>query len=84
MSMNIWDTENDEALVQRCEHHTEFVVGLDFNIFIEGQVMSMCCHTRLSGRAVGGGLLVGRIYLHMATRLTTLDSVKRQLPRLIA
>jgi len=40
MSMNIWDTENDDALVQRCEHHTEFVVGLDFNIFIEGQVSS--------------------------------------------
>lgn len=38
MCMNIWDTENDDALVQRCEHHTEFVVGIDFNIFVEGQV----------------------------------------------
>lgn len=38
MSFNLWDTEQEEALVQQCEHHTEFVVGLDFNIFIEGQV----------------------------------------------
>ena len=40
MSFNLWDTEQEEALVQQCEHHTEFVVGLDFNIFVEGQVAS--------------------------------------------
>jgi peroxin-7 len=34
----LWDISVEESLVERCEHHTEFVIGLDFNIFIEGQV----------------------------------------------
>jgi len=34
----LWDTSRPEPLVQRSEHHTEFCVGCDFNIFIEGLV----------------------------------------------
>ena len=27
-------------MTERLDHHTEFVVGIDFNMFIEGQVAS--------------------------------------------
>lgn len=30
----------ENPLVNRMEHHTEFVVGLDWNMFIEGQLGS--------------------------------------------
>jgi len=38
MTSMLWDTIQEDPLIQRYEHHTEFVVGLDFNMFIEGQL----------------------------------------------
>ena len=39
MSVNVWNIENPEApLMNRFEHHTEFVVGLDCNLFVEKQI----------------------------------------------
>jgi len=39
MSVIIWDTAAPrEPLVRRIDHHTEFVQGIDFNLFIEGQI----------------------------------------------
>ena len=40
MSLMLWDFMQENPLLHRFEHHTEFVVGLDFNIFIEGQLAS--------------------------------------------
>jgi len=40
MTINIWDVGKENPLVNRMEHHTEFVVGLDWNMFIEGQIGS--------------------------------------------
>ena len=40
MTVNIWDLKEQNPLINRLEHHTEFVVGLDFNMFIEGQIGS--------------------------------------------
>jgi len=34
MSVQIWDL-NKQQIVNRFDHHTEFVVGLDFNLFVE-------------------------------------------------
>jgi len=39
MSLKHWDTEApDDPLIQSLDHHTEFVVGVDFNIFIPNQI----------------------------------------------
>lgn len=39
MSVILWDTmAQGDPLVRRFDHHTEFVVGIDFNLFIEGQI----------------------------------------------
>jgi peroxin-7 len=39
MSMMLWDLGRPEdPFMQRYEHHTEFALGVDFNIFVEGQV----------------------------------------------
>eukprot|EP00164_Ancoracysta_twista_P009899 GFYU01014777.1.p1 GENE.GFYU01014777.1~~GFYU01014777.1.p1 ORF type:complete len:314 (-),score=73.51 GFYU01014777.1:17-958(-) len=38
MSTIIWDTKLPNPMVNRMDNHTEFVVGLDWNLFIEGQV----------------------------------------------
>ena len=38
MTLVIWDIEADDTVLYKHDHHTEFVVGLDFNLFIEGQV----------------------------------------------
>eukprot|EP00761_Pharyngomonas_kirbyi_P008164 gb/GECH01008175.1/.p1 GENE.gb/GECH01008175.1/~~gb/GECH01008175.1/.p1 ORF type:complete len:332 (+),score=77.51 gb/GECH01008175.1/:1-996(+) len=41
MSLKIWDFEaSEDALLENYEHHTEFVVGMDFNLEIEGQLAS--------------------------------------------
>jgi len=40
MTLMLWDTIQEDPLIQRYEHHTEFVVGLDFNMFVEGQMAS--------------------------------------------
>lgn len=42
MSIVLWDISQENPLIERYEHHTEFVMGLDFNIFIEGQLASCC------------------------------------------
>lgn len=40
MSVCIWDTALDNALVHKYEQHTEFVLGVDFNMFLENQIAS--------------------------------------------
>jgi peroxin-7 len=40
MSMCLWDTLAEEPLLNKYEHHTEFVLGCDFNLFHEGQIAS--------------------------------------------
>lgn len=40
MSVILWDTAAREPLVRRLDHHTEFVVGIDFNLFAENQLAS--------------------------------------------
>jgi peroxin-7 len=35
----------EDALVAKCEHHTEFVLGLDFNLFVDG-LISTCSWDR--------------------------------------
>ena len=40
MSALIWDC-NTQQVVNRFDHHTEFVVGIDFNLFNEGQLASV-------------------------------------------
>jgi peroxin-7 len=37
MSVNIWDC-NVQRVINKFDHHTEFVVGLDFNLFVEKQL----------------------------------------------
>lgn len=39
MSVNIWDC-NVQRVINKFDNHTEFVVGLDFNLFIEKQLVS--------------------------------------------
>lgn len=39
MSMMLWDLGRpDDPFLQRYEHHTEFALGVDFNLFVEGQI----------------------------------------------
>eukprot|EP01119_Soliformovum_irregulare_P011577 TRINITY_DN2915_c0_g1_i1.p1 TRINITY_DN2915_c0_g1~~TRINITY_DN2915_c0_g1_i1.p1 ORF type:complete len:196 (-),score=34.79 TRINITY_DN2915_c0_g1_i1:112-699(-) len=40
LTLALWDTMEDRPLLHRFEHHSEFVVGVDFNIFVEGQLAS--------------------------------------------
>lgn len=41
MSIILWDTAAPgDPLLTRIDHHSEFVVGIDFNLFIEGQIAS--------------------------------------------
>ncbi|EFC44384.1 predicted protein [Naegleria gruberi] len=42
MSLCIWDTEqgSDNALLEKYEHHSEFVVGIDFNLEMEDEIAS--------------------------------------------
>lgn len=37
----------EDALLQRCQHHSEFVLGLDFSLFNEGQMVYFCSHQEL-------------------------------------
>ena len=39
MTMIVWDSEQEDSVLYNHNHHTEFVVGLDFNLFVEGQVI---------------------------------------------
>jgi peroxin-7 len=39
MSIKIWDC-NVQRTINQFEHHTEFVTGLDFNLFVENQLAS--------------------------------------------
>ena len=36
--MQTWNINNGPQSLERIEHHTEFVVGLDFNLHLPGQV----------------------------------------------
>ncbi len=39
MTMCLWDISNQQSpLISRYEHHHEFVVGVDFNLFIPGEI----------------------------------------------
>lgn len=41
MTLNIWNIEKKENyLIEKYEHHTEFVVGLDFNLENEEEISS--------------------------------------------
>jgi len=40
MSVLIWDC-NVQRVINKFDQHTEFVVGLDFNLFIEKQLASV-------------------------------------------
>lgn len=40
MSVMLWDLARQDPLTEKMDHHTEFVVGVDFNMFIEGQIAS--------------------------------------------
>ena len=33
-------TQDPVPLIQKCDHHSEFVLGFDFNLFVEGLVAS--------------------------------------------
>ena len=48
MSLVIWDTATDrDPLIERFDHYTEFVVGIDFNLFIEGQIATCAWDERV-------------------------------------
>lgn len=39
MSVILWDTKaTDKQLAKRYQHHTEFIIGLDWNLFEKGQL----------------------------------------------
>ena len=39
MTMCLWDISNQQSpLINRYEHHHEFVVGVDFNLFVPGEI----------------------------------------------
>ena len=38
MTCLLWSTVAPQPLINRFEHHSEFAVGLDFNLFIPGQL----------------------------------------------
>jgi peroxin-7 len=38
MSACLWNTQREDALLMRAEHHTEFVMGVDFSLFQPGQL----------------------------------------------
>lgn len=40
MTLCVWDSEKEDALVEKYEHHTEFVIGLDFNLENEDEIAS--------------------------------------------
>ena len=40
MTVKIWDC-NTQSPINQFEHHSEFVTGLDFNLFVEGQLASV-------------------------------------------
>jgi len=40
MNVILWDWMLPNALLNKFEHHSEFVIGLDWNLFVEGQVVS--------------------------------------------
>jgi hypothetical protein len=38
MTSIVWDSSLEDSIVCKFEDHTEFVLGVDFNLFNEGQV----------------------------------------------
>jgi peroxin-7 len=48
MTMILWDYGRlEDPFVQRYAHHTEFALGVDFNIFVEGQVATCAWDERV-------------------------------------
>jgi peroxin-7 len=48
MSLRLWDLDNvDDPLVHISPHHTEFAVGVDFNLFVQGQIATVGWDERL-------------------------------------
>jgi len=38
MTAMVWDSSLEDSVLARYEDHTEFVLGVDFNLFHEGQI----------------------------------------------
>mmetsp|Transcript_9423 Transcript_9423/g.15392 ORF Transcript_9423/g.15392 Transcript_9423/m.15392 type:complete len:342 (-) Transcript_9423:1300-2325(-) len=38
MSACVWNIQREDSLLLKCEHHSEFVMGVDFNLFRPGQL----------------------------------------------
>ena len=49
MSVRMWDfRQTHSGMLRRYDHHTEFVCGLDFNLFVPGQIASCAWDRSLS------------------------------------
>lgn len=53
MSSVVWDIDKDEPLIERFENHTEFVLGVSYNIFLEGVVASCGWDCKVSAWKLG-------------------------------
>jgi len=40
MTLMLWDTDKEDSVTRKYEHHTEFVLGVDFSLFNENQIAS--------------------------------------------
>ncbi len=38
MTSIVWDSSLEDSIVAKYEDHTEFVLGVDFNLFNDGQI----------------------------------------------
>lgn len=38
MTSIVWDTSLEDSIIAKFEEHTEFVLGVDFNLFEENQI----------------------------------------------
>jgi len=45
MTLCLWNWKLEDALFAKCDHHSEFVLGLDFNLFVDG-LISTCSWDR--------------------------------------
>lgn len=78
MTMKMWDMESPNSLLQSFEHHTEFTVGCDFNMFNEGQVCTAAppTHSCLTGCFCSSAMILGvfllsRLHRARGTRQST-------------
>ena len=40
MTLIVWDTDKDNHLIEKYEHHSEFVVGVDFSLEDDEEIAS--------------------------------------------